>query len=82
MVRQTAAVITFEIIGGILLLAIAGAVGLAFMLSRGPVELNLFKADIEKALVAARDGRDVEIDALVPKLSKLVTWLPRVHAGG
>lgn len=64
MVRQTAAVITFEIIGGILLLAIAGAVGLAFLLSRGPVELNLFKADIEKALVAARDGRDVEIDGL------------------
>jgi hypothetical protein len=64
LVRQTAAVITFEIIGGILLLAIAGAIGVAFLLARGPVELNLFKADIEKALIEARNGRDVEIDRL------------------
>lgn len=62
--RQTAAVVTLEIIGGILLLAIAGAVALAYMLSRGPVELSLFKDEVEKALVAARDGRDVDIERL------------------
>ena len=62
--RQTAAVVTLEIIGGILLLAIAGAVALAYMLSRGPVELSLFKDEVEKALIAARDGRDVDIERL------------------
>lgn len=62
--RQTAAIVTLEIIGGILLLAIAGAVALAYMLSRGPVELSLFKGEVEDALVAARDGRDVNIDRL------------------
>ena len=64
MVRQTAAVITFEIVGGVLLLAIAAAAALAFMLARGPVELNLFKGEIERALVEARDGRDVDIERL------------------
>ncbi|WP_084419135.1 YhdP family protein [Henriciella litoralis] len=64
MVRQTAAVVTLELLGGVLLLAIAGAVLLAFMLAQGPVELNLFKADVERALVQARNGRDVDIERL------------------
>ena len=64
MVRQTAAVITFEILGGILLLAIAGAIGLAYLLSRGPVELSVFKGEVENALISARNGRDVDIERL------------------
>lgn len=64
MVRQTAAVVTLELIGGALLLSIAAVVTLAFMLARGPVELNIFRADVERALEEARDGRDVEIGQL------------------
>lgn len=64
MVRQTATVVTLELIGGILLLAIAAVVILAVMLASGPVELNIFKGDVERALTQARNGRDVTIDKL------------------
>ena len=64
MVRQTATVITFELLGGVLLLAVAAVVTLAFMLAQGPVELNIFKSDVERALEEARDGRDVAIEDL------------------
>lgn len=64
MVRQTATVITFELLGGVLLLAVAAIVTLAFMLAQGPVELNIFKNDVERALEEARNGRDVEIENL------------------
>ena len=64
MVRQTATVILLELLGGMLLLAVAAAAGLAFMLAQGPVELSLFKDDVESALEEARDGRNVDIDAL------------------
>jgi len=64
LVRQTATVITFELLGGILLLAVSAIVILAFMLAQGPVELNIFKGDVERALEEARDGRDVEIENL------------------
>ena len=64
MVRQTATVITFELLGALLLLAVAGVATLAFLLSQGPVELSIFKNDVERALEEARDGRNVEIEAL------------------
>ena len=64
MVRQTATVITFELLGGVLLLAVAAVVTLAFMLAQGPVKLNIFKADVERALEEARNGRDVAIEDL------------------
>ena len=64
MVRQTATVITLELLGGVLLLAVAAIVILAFMLAQGPVELNIFKNDVERALEEARNGRDVEIETL------------------
>ncbi|WP_370372297.1 hypothetical protein, partial [Henriciella pelagia] len=64
MVRQTATVVTLELIGGILLLAVAAVVILAFMLASGPVELNIFKADVERAIKEARDGRGVSIERL------------------
>ncbi|WP_300378967.1 AsmA-like C-terminal region-containing protein [Henriciella sp.] len=53
-----------------LLLAVAAAAGLAFMLAQGPVELSLFKDDVESALEEARDGRNVDIDALT------LRWAP------
>ena len=64
MVRQTATVVTFELLGGVLLLAVAAIVILAFMLAQGPVQLNIFKNDVERALEEARNGRDVEIENL------------------
>ncbi|WP_300392893.1 DUF3971 domain-containing protein [Henriciella sp.] len=64
MVRQTATVVTFELLGGVLLLAVAAVVTLAFMLAQGPVELNMFKNDVERALEEARNGRDIEIEQL------------------
>ncbi|WP_084399825.1 YhdP family protein [Henriciella aquimarina] len=64
MVRQTATVVTLELLGGILLLAVAAVVILAFMLASGPVELSIFKSDVERALEEARDGRNVEIEQL------------------
>ncbi|MEQ9316502.1 MAG: DUF3971 domain-containing protein [Henriciella sp.] len=70
MVRQTATVVTLELIGGILLLAVAAVVALAVMLASGPVELNIFRADVERALEEARDGRDVSIERLT------LQWLP------
>lgn len=64
MVRQTATVITLELLGGILLLAVAGVTILAFMLASGPVELRIFKNDVERALEEARSGRNVDIERL------------------
>lgn len=62
MVRPTARVIVFEILGGILFLAVIAAALLAWRLSQGPIELSLFKDDIESALRDARNGRGVAIE--------------------
>ena len=64
MVRQTATVITFELLGGLLLLVMAAAGFLAFSLANGPVELAIFRDDIEDALTRARSGREVSVDRL------------------
>ena len=62
MVRQTATIVFFEILGGLLFLAVAAFAFLAWRLSQGPVELTAFKDDIESALTDARDGREVSLD--------------------
>lgn len=62
MVRQTARLLVFEILGGILFLAVIAAALLAWRLSQGPLELSVFKDDIENALTEARGGRGVAID--------------------
>lgn len=73
MVRQTARVLFFEIIGGILFLAVVAAALFAWRLSQGPVELTAFKADIEAALTDARDGRPVTLG------SAALEWSPEAR---
>ncbi len=64
MVRQTTKVIFFEILG-VLSLVLMAAIGiLAFMLASGPVELGIFRDDVERALTNARDGRTVTVERL------------------
>lgn len=64
MVRQTTKVIFFEILG-VLSLVLMAAIGiLAFMLASGPVELGIFRDDVERALTNARDGRAVTVERL------------------
>ena len=62
MVRQTASTIILEIIGGLLLLGLLAVGVLAFMLANGPVELGIFRDDVERALTNSRDGRPVELE--------------------
>lgn len=62
MVRQTARVLIFEILGGVLFLAVIGAAILAWRLSQGPMELDMYRDDIARALTEARGGREVEVD--------------------
>jgi len=59
LVRQTTKVIIFEVFGVISLLLMAAIAVLAFMLASGPVELGMFRDDVEQALTDARDGRAV-----------------------
>ncbi|MEM0984737.1 MAG: AsmA-like C-terminal region-containing protein [Pseudomonadota bacterium] len=61
MVRQTAKVLFFEFLGGILFLAVLAAAFFAWRLSQGPVQLDAFKDDIEAALTDARGGRGVSL---------------------
>lgn len=64
MVRQTTKVIFLETLG-VLSLALMAAVGvLAFMLASGPVELGVFRDDVEQAITRARDGRPVTVERL------------------
>ena len=61
MVRQTASTVILEILGGLILLVLVAAGLLAFRLASGPLELGVFRDDVERALTAARGGRSVEI---------------------
>ncbi|MEL6324348.1 MAG: DUF3971 domain-containing protein, partial [Pseudomonadota bacterium] len=64
MVRQTAKVIALEVVAGLILLVALLAVGLAVRLAAGPIELGMFRDDVEQALVRARDGRQVHLSGL------------------
>ena len=64
MVRQTTKVIIFEILGVLSLVAMAAIGILAFMLASGPVELGVFRDDVEQAITNARDGRPVTVERL------------------
>ena len=64
MVRQTTKVIFLEALG-VLSLVLMAAVGiLAFMLASGPVELGVFRDDVEQAITRSRDGRPVSVERL------------------
>ncbi|KCZ55466.1 hypothetical protein HY29_12140 [Hyphomonas beringensis] len=62
MVRKKASLIVLEILGGLILLAIVLAGILVFRLSSGPIKLEMFRDDIEKAISSARNGRPVTLD--------------------
>lgn len=64
MVRQTASIVVFEILGGLILLAFVLAALLIWRLSSGPIDLAPFRDDVEEALADARDGRGVSLGAL------------------
>lgn len=64
MVRQTARVLIFEILGGLLFLAVLAAAFLAWRLSQGPLQLDAFQDDIERALTEARAGRAVDVGSV------------------
>ncbi len=64
MVRQTTKVIVLEVLGAILLLLMAVVAVLVVMLSSGPVELGMFRDDIEQALTKSRNGRAVSVERL------------------
>lgn len=64
MVRQTASIVVFEILGGVILVAALLIGVLAFRLASGPLELGIFRDDVERALTRARDGRPVLIDTV------------------
>lgn len=64
MVRQTARVLIFEILGGLLFLAVLAAAFMAWRLSQGPLALDAFQDDIERALSEARGGRAVDVGAV------------------
>ena len=64
MVRQTASIVVFEILGGLVLLAFALAAALMLRLAGGPIDLGPFRDDVEEAIAAARDGRGVSMGAL------------------
>lgn len=64
MVRQTAKVVVLEFLAGFGLLVIVGVAALALRLASGPIGLDMFRDDVEDALVRARDGRLATVDAL------------------
>ena len=64
MVRQTTKVIILETLGVFSLVVMAAIGVLAFMLASGPVELGVFRDDVEQAITRARSGRPVTVDRL------------------
>ncbi len=80
LVRQTASTVILEILGGLILLAMVAAGLLAFRLASGPLELGVFKDDVERALSGARDGRPVQIGELFLEWSQADRRV-RVSAG-
>lgn len=64
MVRQTTKVIILEIFGVISLVLMAAIAILAIMLASGPVELGIFRDDVERAMTDARGGRPVTVERL------------------
>lgn len=62
MVRQRASLVILEILGGLILVVLVLAGLLVFRLSSGPIELEMFRDDIEQALTNSRNGRPVTVE--------------------
>ncbi len=63
MVRQTASLVFLEILIGLILIVCLVAGALAFRLASGPLDLAMFKDDVERALSEGR-GRPVKIGSV------------------
>lgn len=70
MVRQTSKIIILEVLGVFSLLVMAAIGALAYMLSQGPLELGMFRDDVERAMTDARGGRPVTVERLT------LQWAP------
>lgn len=64
MVRQTASIVVFEILGGLVLLAFVLVALLLFRLASGPIDLGPFREEVEEAIADARSGRGASIGTL------------------
>lgn len=64
LVRQTASLIFLEILGGLILLVLVAAGLVAFRLSTGPMDLSMFRDDLERAMTEARNGRQVRLGSV------------------
>jgi len=64
LVRQTASHIILELLGGLILLVLVAAGLLAARLYSGPMDLSMFKDDLERAMTEARDGREVRLGSV------------------
>jgi hypothetical protein len=64
LVRQTTKVIILETLGVFSLVVMAAVGILAFMLASGPVELGVFRDDVEQAITRSRGDRPVTVDEL------------------
>ena len=73
MVRQTARVIILEILAGFGVLVIVAFAALAIRLASGPLSLDFFQQDIERALANNRDGRPVTVETIS------LEWLSLIH---
>lgn len=65
MLRVSARLFVFEALALLVFGLLAGAGFLAWRLSQGPVDLELFRPALERSLSDARGGRNVSIDSLV-----------------
>jgi hypothetical protein len=70
LVRQTAKVLFLEVFGAVFLLLLIAIAGIVIRLASGPIEIGIFKDDVEAALTRARGGNAVSFERL------LVLWSP------
>ncbi|MEO0881930.1 MAG: AsmA-like C-terminal region-containing protein [Pseudomonadota bacterium] len=61
MVRQTAPVVALEIVAGLIVLVLVSALIIFVRLTSGPIEVAMFRDDVERNISAARDGRRVDV---------------------
>ncbi len=68
--KFSARLLVFEIIAFLVFALLAGAAFLAWRLSQGPIDLELIRPQVERALANARGGDPVRIDSLVLEWSR------------
>jgi len=71
LVRQTAKVLFLEVFGAVFLLLLIAIAAVMIRLAGGPIEIGVFKDDVEAALTRARGGNAVSFERL------LIVWSPQ-----